>query len=134
QPRPTPVLAAIHVVVDERLPLGQAGGVPQIAEHDLVALASVVDGATGGQKRKAGFELLTQRTASTVDDRAQAPIEPELTMMLTDEVDHRQVRLVLGATQTATELLREDRRAIGRSEQQHRIHARYVDTLAKHID
>jgi hypothetical protein len=66
-------------VIDERLPLGQPGGVQEIAEDDLVALAIKVDVAAGRQKRKAGFELPAQRTASTVDDRAQTPIEPELT-------------------------------------------------------
>jgi len=52
---------------------------------------------------------------------AEPPVEPELCAVVSDEVEHREHRLVACPPQPATELLQEQRRALCRSEEQHGV-------------
>ena len=110
-------------ILDQRSPLRQSRGVPQVLEHDLSALAIELDVTPGGQKREPLLDLLVERTATAIDERDEPPVEAELAVLLPDQVDHRQVRLAVGAAKAATDLLRKDGGAVRRTEQQHRVDA-----------
>ena len=66
--------------------------------------------------------------------RPVAQVEPEVAVGLADEVEDGQALLVLGQPQPAAELLEEDRQALGRAEEQHRVDLGDVDALVVQVD
>ena len=52
-----------------------------------------------GRNGKSSLDLLDDRPASAVEDRAQAILEAELAAMLADQVDDGEMALALGAAQ-----------------------------------
>ena len=60
-------------------------------------------------------EVTTEAPAEEPAEAApEAPVEPELPVLVADEVEHRQARLAFGQPQPPPELLQEHRRAVGR--------------------
>lgn len=82
-------------LVDQRAPLRQRGRTLEIVEDDLLALAVERKAASGRQVREAFLGLLADRAGAFVDDRAEAIFEAELSMLLADQVDDREVGFVL---------------------------------------
>ena len=132
-PRASPAAAPCRSST-HRSPLRQSCGVSEVPKHDLLALTIQLDVASRGQKREPGLDLHVKRTASTIDQCHEPSIEAELAVLLPDQIDHRQVRLVVGTAKAPPELLREHRCAVRRPEQQDRVHAWDVDTLAEDVD
>ena len=64
---------------------------------------------------------------------AQLRVEAELLAVVADEVEDGQHGLVAGAAQSAAELLQEDRRALGRSEEQHGVDVGEVEALVEQV-
>ena len=54
--------------------------------------------------------------------------------MLADEVQHRAERLPSKPTQASAKLLKEQRRAVGRTKQQQRVDGGNVDALVEQVD
>ena len=121
-------------VGDERRPARAPDRRLEVVEDDLAALAIEIDGAAGGQEREVVLDLVDDRPALGVEDRAQAVLEAELAAVLADQVDDGQVALARRAAQPAAELLREHRRRRGRAQEQQAVDVGHVDALAEHLD
>jgi hypothetical protein len=67
-------------------------------------------------------------------ERHHLGVEPELAALLADEVKDGQDRLAVRAPKPATELLQEQRRALGRSQQQQGVDLGDVQALVEQID
>ncbi len=94
-------------------------------QHDLRA---------GGQERKALFDLALKARPRGARDGAVTGVEPELRVLMTDEVDRREHWLVLSSAKAATKLLQEDGRALGGSEEKDGVDCRNVDSFIEHVD
>lgn len=106
----------------------------EVVEHDVARDAVELHVASSRQEREALLDLPHQVLAGAAEQRAQAAVEPELATMLADEVEHRAQQLAIRAAQAAAELLDEQRRAVGRAQQQERVDARQVDALVEEVD
>ena len=80
------------------------------------------------------LDLLVDPDRRVGQQRPVAQVEPEVAVGLADEVEDRQALLVLGQPQPAAELLEEDRQALGRPEEQHRVDLGDVDPLVVQVD
>ena len=87
-----------------------------------------------GRNGNSRLDLVDDRPAPRVQDRPQPILEAELPALLADQVDHGQTALASRTPQPAAELLREQRRRRGRTQQQDAIDIRHVDALAEHLD
>jgi hypothetical protein len=121
-------------VLHQSPPLGQPSRIAEVSENDLFALAIELDVTTRGEEREPALDLTFEPAAPAIDERTQPAVELELPVLLSDEIDDRQVRLALGAAQPAPKLLGEHRGAVRGAQQQDRVDAGDVDALAEHID
>ena len=64
----------------------------------------------------------------------QATIESKFAAMVADEVEHRAERLRGSTSETAAELLEEERRTLGRAQQQERVDVGNVDAFVEEVD
>ena len=85
------------------------------------------------QEREPLLDVALEPAPAAPGEGAVANVEAELAAMLTDEVERRQHRLAPRAAQTAAELLQEDRRALRRAEEQHRVDLREVEALVEEV-
>src|SRR4051812_31237480 len=120
-------------VLDQPRPARADRG-PQVFEHDLVAPSVEVDCAAGWEEGEVGCNLFDDSTAPRVDNRAKLVLEPELPMLLADQVDHGQVALALGTPEAATELLREQGCGGGGPEQKDAVDVGDVAAPAEDLD
>ena len=74
--------------------------------------------ATSRQEWKSLLHLTFDVLAAPAEQRAKAPIEAELLVMEADKVEHGANRFSMRTTQTASKLLEEERRTLGRPEQE----------------
>ena len=86
------------------------------------------------QEREVVLDLALDVAPAAAEQRAEAPIEAELAAMVADEVEHGAERLSAGASQPAPELLQEEGRALGWTQQQQRVDVRDVDALVEQVD
>ena len=61
-------------------------------------------------------------------------VEPELAVSMADEVEYGQALFLFVQPQAAAELLEEDRQALGRAEEKHRVDLGDVDALVVQVD
>ena len=80
------------------------------------------------------LDLIDEPTVARVDERPQLRVEAEPAVLLADEVDDRERRLVLVLAKAATDLLRQDGGGLRGTKQEHRVHRRHVDALAENVD
>ena len=98
------------------------GGLSLLVQDDL---------APRGQEREARSIWRSRPAFRRTRQSAVADVEPELLAMMTDEVECGQHRLVTGAAQTATQLLQEDRRALGRPQEQDGVDVGQVEAFVE---
>ena len=92
------------------------------------------DRAAGRQVREPVLDLLVERHRGVGQERPVSQVETEVAVGLADEVEDGQALLLLEQPQPAAELLEEDRQALGRAEEQHRVDLGDVDALVVQVD
>ena len=109
-------------------------GVADARQHDRAGDRVELEVTTGGQEREVSFELLLQIMTATAEQRAVPQVEPELASVQTNEVEHGAFGLSVCAAQSPPELLKEQRGALRRAQEQERVDVRHVDALVEEID
>ena len=104
--------------------------------RSTISLATAVElhVAARGQEREPVLDLPLDVRAAAAEQRPEAPVEPELACGAADEVEHGADRLAGRLPQPASELLEEQRRALGRAQHQQRVDGRNVDALVEQVD
>jgi hypothetical protein len=92
-----------------------------------------IDRASGWQERESTLDLMEELLPRPADQSPEAPIEPELTPVVRHEVEHRADGLPLGASESTTELLKKQGRALRGAEQQKSVHVRHVDAFVEQV-
>ena len=116
---------------DHLLPAATDGRL-EVLEHDALGHAVERHEATGREQREVLAHLALQvGDARRWQQRPQAPVEPELLVLVADEVEHREARLGVGAAKATAELLQEHCGALGGAKKQHRVDVGQVETLVE---
>ena len=87
-----------------------------------------------GRNGKPSAICWTSSAAAAAEQRAEAPVEAELAAVAPDEVEHRADGLALAQPQAASELLQEQRRAVGRPQHEQGVDGGHVDAFVEEID
>jgi hypothetical protein len=90
--------------------------------------------APGRQAAEAPLHELPQLARRLAEELAQVTVEPEARVLKPCDVEDREDVLVARAPQAAPELLQEHRRALGRAEEEERVHVGDVDALVEEVD
>jgi len=86
------------------------------------------------QEGKPLLDVALRLTASTTRDGLEPPVESELRSLPADEVEHGQDGSAFGAAQSSTELLQEERGALGWSKKQDGVDFGHVDAFIEDVD
>ena len=105
----------------------------QVLEDQRLGLSIHDDLAAGRQEREPSFDLALEAPTSLAGQRAQLLVEAKLLALVSDEVEDGQHGLVGRAAKSATELLQEDRGALGGAEEQHRVDVGQVEALVEQV-
>ncbi len=90
--------------------------------------------AARGEQRESAFDLRLELSPGAPEQRAEPTVEPELLTMESDEVEHGAHGLPGMASQSSAELLEEQRGAVGRPQQEQRVHRGHVDAFVEEVD
>ncbi len=71
---------------------------------------------------------------ASIDECDEPSVEAKLTMLLPDQVDHREIGLAVSPAKAASHLLREDRGAVRRAQEQYSVDAGHVDPFPKYVN
>ena len=87
-----------------------------------------------GRNGKPRLDLLREVLAAAAEQRPEAPVEPELRAMAGRRSRAPCRPSCRASAQSAAELLQEERRAVGRAQQQQRVDGGHVDALVEEVD
>jgi len=109
-------------------------GLLHVVEHRLARHLVELDGAAARQLREAALDLPLHAATRPTEDGAEPRVEAEPAVRSPDEVEDGAALLVVPAPKTAAELLKEEERALGRPQEEQRVHIREVDPLVEDVD
>ena len=107
---------------------------PDAREHDVASDRIELEVAARREEREVPLDLLLQVLSAATEQCPVAEVESELAAMEADEVEDGAFRLAGGSAQASAELLKEQRRALGRAQQQQGVDVRHVDALVEEVD
>ena len=117
--------------------LGRPSGwnrVAQAPQHDLGRHGVEVHVTTGGKERELELHGTLDVSSRTAEQCPEAAVESELLAVRADEVQDGADRLAWCLAEPATELLQEQRGALGWPQHDHRVDRGNVDAFVEQID
>ena len=108
--------------------------VADVVEDDLAGDWVERDPGAGGEVGEAGDDVAFEFSSGAAQEPSEPLVEAELLVLIADEVEDGQHVFASALAEPASELLEEDRCALGRAQHQHDIDGRDVDALVEEVD
>src|SRR6266851_1699563 len=117
---------------DLRRPLG-GDGLADVCEHALLCDGVQLQLAARRKERETTLDLIYEVLAAAAEQRPEAQVESELLPVLADEVQNSAHCLAAAEAQSAAELLKEQRGAIGGTQEEHGVNDGHVDPFVEEV-